>query len=77
MGVYIAPTEGQKTVIWQVGTCRCSWGTMSELVLAVRTAVPVAALRSWNIQPVVVPGAVTSVQEAVARVLNVLLPVSV
>lgn len=77
MGVCIAPTEGQKTVIWQVGTCRGSRGTMSEIALAARTAVPVVALRSWNIEPMGATGAVSSVQEAVARVLNLLPPVSV
>ena len=51
-----------------------SWGTMSELALAVRTAVPVVTLRTWSVDPVGVPGVVSDAEEAVARVLNLLPP---
>ena len=49
-----------------------SWGTLSELALAVRTDVPVVTLRTWNLDPVGVPGVVSNTGEAVARVLNLL-----
>ena len=39
-----------------------SWGTLSELALAVRTGVPVIALRSWV--PAPAPGRLTEVGSA-------------
>ena len=49
-----------------------SWGTLSELALAVRTDVPVVTLRTWNVDPVGAPGVVSDAGEAVAQVLNLL-----
>ena len=46
-----------------------SWGTLSELALAVRTGVPVVTLRSWAVDPAGVPGNVPDAQAAVAQVV--------
>lgn len=49
-----------------------SWGTLSELALAVRTEVPVVTLRSWTVDPSGAPGTVLDAREAVSRVLHLL-----
>lgn len=48
-----------------------SWGTLSELALAVRTGVPVVALGGWDL-PAAGPRRVTSVQDALAALDDVL-----
>lgn len=45
----------------------CSWGTLSEVALAVRTAVPVVALDCWDL-PDGGPQAAISVPDALSRV---------
>lgn len=48
----------------------CSWGTLSEVALAVRTGVPVAAIACWDLPadgPICVPDAATAVDVVLGR----------